>query len=124
MNDNIKENKMSKLTKEQSELLEATYSVIYEELRKVQSLVNISREGFINVHGEFNKNINSYDIDATLQAMQDLLTPVVSEVCEAAAIPDYFLWERDHKNSYDLWKKVDSRLQATKKRKHINETRG
>jgi len=98
---------MEKLTKEQDETLEAIYSIIYEELRKVEAIVNVSREGLINIHGDFNKNINSYDVDSTLQAIQDLLSPLLSEVCEASCNANYFLWDRENKNSYDLWRKVD-----------------
>ena len=39
---------LSNFTKEQSDILETTYEVMHDEIRKALSLVNITREGLIN----------------------------------------------------------------------------
>ena len=77
----------------QIEIIEKTFDRHYSNIKKAASFINLAKESLINVHGGFNPNITPDEINDILQAIQELLDPTCSFMCELTVNGEFLLSE-------------------------------
>ncbi len=82
---------MSKIvfSKEQREILEKEFDLIYEESRTVRSLVSILKESLIDVHGQLNSSVEAYQIEDMLNLITKSLENTYFHTLELSSDADY-----------------------------------
>lgn len=102
------------LNEEQSILLETIFDELYKRLEQIKTIVNITKEASIDVHGDINKEITSHDIENTLNLISDLITPISYECAELGCNANYMFWNKG-KYPPQLWGKIEKSLRTRNK---------
>lgn len=86
---------LDNFTETQEKLIEQTFDKYRIDLKKASSFIKLTNESLINVHGEYNPNIEPDEIDDILKTIQELLEPLNSFLCELSVNGNFLLCERN-----------------------------